>query len=214
MSEPIRAQRRSEIRLTESAYDPRLGRLSRSRVSWGAVLSGVFVALAVQLLINQVMVWAKFGLGKVLAPTDIASHTTGIGLWLALSATIGVLAGCVVASWVAGSRDGANGLLHGASVWGLTVVGSLILSATGFAAIMGFGITPHTVVSYFGLTGSAGAGLTGVVRTLSGWYLVQVFASMVFGLGGGYIAASRGRTGVAETAANDEADRYEERRAA
>ena len=79
---------------------------------------------------------------------------------------------------------------------------------------MGFGITPHTVVSYFGLTGSAGAGLTGVVRTLSGWYLVQVFASMVFGLGGGYIAASRGRTGVAETAANDEADRYEERRAA
>ena len=211
MSEPIRAQRRSEIRLAESAYGPQVGRLSRSRVSWGAVLSGVFVALAVQLLINQVMVWAKFGLGKVLAPTDIAAHTTGIGLWLALSATIGVVAGCIVASRVAGSRDGANGLLHGASVWGLTVVASLVLSATGVAAIMGFGVTPHTIVSYFGLTGSAGAGLTGVVRTLSGWFLLQVFASMVFGLGGGYIAASRGRAGAAETI---EEERYEERRAA
>ena len=211
MSEPIRAQRRSEIRLAESAYGPQVGRLSRSRVSWGAVLSGVFVALAVQLLINQVMVWAKFGLGKVLAPTDIAAHTTGIGLWLALSATIGVVAGCIVASRVAGSRDGANGLLHGASVWGLTVVASLVLSATGVAAIMGFGVTPHTIVSYFGLTGSAGAGLTGVVRTLSGWFLLQVFASMVFGLGGGYIAASRGRAGAAETI---EEERHEERRAA
>jgi hypothetical protein len=213
MSEPIRAQRRSEIRLAESAYGPQVGRLSRSRVSWGAVLSGVFVALAVQLLINQVMVWAKFGLGKVLAPTDIAAHTTGIGLWLALSATIGVVAGCMVASRVAGSRDGANGLLHGASVWGLTVVASLVLSATGVAAIMGFGVTPHTIVSYFGLTGSAGAGLTGVVRTLSGWFLLQVFASMVFGLGGGYIAASRSRAG-AETAAIEEEERYEERRVA
>jgi hypothetical protein len=213
MSEPIRAQRRSEIGLAESTYGPRLGRLSHSRVSWGAVLSGVFVALAVQLLINQIMVWAKFGLGKVLAPTDIASHTTGIGLWLALSATIGVFAGCMVASRVAGSRDGANGLLHGASVWGFTVVGSLILSATGFAALMGFGITPHTIVSYFGLTGSAGAGLSGVVRTLSGWFLLQVFASMVFGLGGGYIAASGGRAGVAETTVEEE-ERYEERRAA
>ena len=213
MSEPIRAQRRSEVRLAESTYGPHLGRLSRSRVSWGAVLSGVFVAIAVQLLINQVMVWAKFGLGKVLAPADIAAHTTGIGLWLALSATIGVLAGCVVASRVAGSRDGANGLLHGTSVWALTVVGSLVLSATGVAAIMGFGVTPHTIVSYFGLTGSAGAGLSGVVRTLSGWFLLQVFASMVFGLGGGYIAAFRSRAG-AEAAAIEEDKRYEERRAA
>ena len=119
----------------------------------------------------------------------------------------------MVASRVAGSRDGANGLLHGTSVWALTVVGSLVLSATGVAAIMGFGVTPHTIVSYFGLTGSAGAGLSGVVRTLSGWFLLQVFASMVFGLGGGYIAASRSRAG-AETDAIEEDERYDERRAA
>ena len=84
--------------------------------------------------------------------------------------------------------------------WHSNQVRELVLSATGVAAIMGFGVTPHTIVSYFGLTGSAGAGLSGVVRTLSGWFLLQVFASMVFGLGGGYIAASRSRAG-AETAA-------------
>jgi hypothetical protein len=210
MSEPIRTRRTSEIRLAEGSYGPDLGRLSRSRVGWGAVLSGLFVAMAVQLLINQIMVWANFGLGKVLAPGAIASHTTSIGLWLALSAIAGVLAGSVVASRVAGSRSGASGLLHGATVWGLTVVSSVILSAAGVAGIMGFGLTPHTIASYFGLSGSAAAGLGGVIRTLSGWFLLQVFASMMFGLGGGYWAARRGV--AAEPTVSEE--EYEERRAA
>jgi hypothetical protein len=213
MSEPIKAQRRSEIRLAESNYAPRLGRLSRSRVSWGAILSGLFVATAVQLLINQIMVWADFGLGKVPNAGAIASHTTAIGLWLALSASVGVLVGSMVASRVAGSGDGMNGLLHGASVWGLAVVLSVFLSATGVAGIMGFGITPHTIVSYFGLSGSAGAALGGVVRTLSGWFLLGVFASLLSGLGGGYLAAARGRAAAIEPAALEDED-YEERRVA
>jgi hypothetical protein len=211
MSEPIRTRRTSEIRLAEGGYGPRLDRLSRSRVSWGAVLSGLFVAMAVQLLINQIMVWANFGLGKVLTPGAITSHTTAIGLWLALSATTGVLAGSMVAARVAGSKGWASGILHGATVWGLTVVLSVFLSAAGVAGIMGFGITPHTIVSYFGLSGSAGAGLGSVVRTLSGWFLLQVFASLLFGLGGGYLAARRGAAAAEPTVIEEE---YEEHRAA
>ena len=211
MSEPIRTRRTSEMRLTEGGYGARLG-LSRSRVSWGAALSGLFVALSVQLLINQVMVWGNFGLGKVLAPGDIASHTTAIGLWLALSAAIGVLAGSMVASRVASARGAGSGLLHGATVWGLTVVLSVFLSTIGVAAIMGFGITPHTIVSYFGLTGTAGAGLGIVIRHLSGWFLLQVVASLVLGLGGGYAAARRGAAAIEPAVVEEE--QYETRRAA
>jgi hypothetical protein len=211
MSEPIRTRRTSEIRLAEGTYGAPHG-LSRSRVSWGAALSGLFVALSVQLLINQIMVWGNFGLGKVLAPGDIASHTTAIGLWLALSAAVGVLAGSIVASRVANARGSGSGLLHGATVWGLTVVSSVFFSTIGAAAIMGFGITPHTIASYFGPSGTAGAGLGSVIRNLSGWFLVQVVASLVLGMGGGFAAARRGTAAIEPSMVEDE--EYEARRAA
>ena len=123
-----------------------------------------------------------------------------------------MFAGSIVASRVASARGGGSGLLHGATVWGLTVVLSVFLSTIGVAAIMGFGITPHTIVSYFGLSGTAGAGLGSVVRTLSGWFLLQVVASLVFGLGGGFAAARRGAAAIEPSVVEEE--EYEARRAA
>lgn len=189
-----------------------MSRSSQSRVSWGAVLSGFFVATTVQLLIAQIMVWAKFGLGKVAAPTDVASHTTAIGLWLTLSAAVGIAIGSALASRIASSRGAANGMMHGASVWGLTTVASIVFNVTGLAALMGFGITPHSIVSYFGLTGSSSAGLVGATRTLSGWFLLELGVSLIFSLAGGYFAAIRGRVAVGEPVVVEE--EYEERRVA
>jgi hypothetical protein len=191
---------------------PSVGRISQSRVSWGAVLSGFFVAMTVQLLITQIMVWAKFGLGKVAAPTDVASHTTAIGLWLTLSAAIGIVVGSVLASRIATSRGVANGMMHGISVWGLTAFGSIVANVTGLAALMGFGITPHSIVSYFGLTGTSSTGLAGATRTLSGWFVLELGVSFIFALAGGYAASMRGRAAVGETVVTQE--EHEERRVA
>jgi hypothetical protein len=175
------------------------------------VLSGLFVAVAVQMLVNQIMIWGKFGLSKALTPAAISSHTTAIGLWLTLSATVGIFVGSLVATTIAGSSSRENGVLHGASVWGLTVVVSVFLTALGVAGIMGFGITPHSIVSYYGLTGSAAGSLAGATHALSGWFLLELFVSAIFGLGGGSLILRRRAAAAIEPAVTEEEYREERR---
>jgi len=216
MTEPVRTRRTSDIGPVDrdvygSDNTVDVGRSRVSRVSWAAIAAGTAVSLGIMLLINQIQVWAGFGLGNVVVPGDLANNTTSAGLWISLSVFLGVFAGSLVAAWAAGSRIGINGVWHGLAVWGTSVTIGLILSTVGIAPIVGFGITPHSIVAYFGLTGSAGPAITSLIDNMSGWFLLQLAVGLVAAVAGG-MAGARGRVAMLESASTTE--EYHERRAA
>jgi hypothetical protein len=105
----------------------------RSRLSWGAILAGVVIALLTQLFLN--LIGMGFGAAS-LAPlsgggASATAVSTGAGIWFAISTILSALAGGYAAARFAGAPDESNGGWHGLTTWGLTalVLGYLVGSA-------------------------------------------------------------------------------------
>ena len=130
------------------------------RVSWGAILTGVVVALAAQVLLA--MLGAGIGLAS-LEPTQVgdnpAASGMGIGaaVWWALSGILAAGAGGWVAARLAGVPSRQIGLLHGLAVWAVaTLVVLYLLSSTATALVGGaFNVVGRTLSGVGGAAGSA-----------------------------------------------------------
>jgi hypothetical protein len=138
------------------------------RVSWGAILTGVVVALATQVLL------AMLGLGIGLSgiePTQVgdnpAASSMGIGaaVWWALSGILAALAGGWVAARLAGVPSRQIGLLHGLATWAVaTLVVLWLLSGTASAIVGGaFNVVGRTLS---GVGGAAGGAVSSVAQGL------------------------------------------------
>lgn len=90
---------------------------SRSRMSWGAVVAGTAVAIAVSLLLN--IFGVAFGVGLF--------H--GAGVWVVFSTLIAMAIGGYVAGRLAGTFSHLDSELHGLTVWAFTVLLSAFLIA-------------------------------------------------------------------------------------
>lgn len=100
------------------------------RISWGAVIAGGVVAVAIGALLNL--------LGLAVGATTLDPGTPGDspsasllakagGLWLLLANLIGLGIGGWVAARLSGTSDDTDGLLHGLSVWALGFLLSAVL---------------------------------------------------------------------------------------
>ncbi|MGG5823348.1 hypothetical protein [Falsiroseomonas sp. HW251] len=100
------------------------------RISWGAVIAGGVVAVAIGALLNL--------LGLAVGATTIDPATPGDtpsasllakagGLWLLLANLIGLGIGGWVAARLSGTSDDTDGLLHGLAVWALGFLLSAVL---------------------------------------------------------------------------------------
>jgi hypothetical protein len=109
------------------------------KVSWGAVVAGVFLALAVQFLINLLGV----GIGAAVLdattndnPSASAFSITG-GIWFVLSGIIASFAGGYLASRLSGRSSRSTGSYHGLTMWAVTTVVILYLLTTSIGALIG-----------------------------------------------------------------------------
>ena len=117
-----------------------------NKISWGAVLAGVVVALVTQLVLNML------GIGIGAATLDpgagenpsAQSFSIGAGIWFALSGIIASLAGGYAAGRLAGKPKESTAGWHGLTAWALT-----------------------TLVIFYLLTSTVGGILGGAYRTLS-----------------------------------------------
>ena len=117
-----------------------------NRVSWGAVLAGVVVALVTQLLLNLL------GVGIGAATLDAtgndnpaaSSFSIGAGIWWTLSGVIASFAGAYAAGRLCGKPKENTAAWHGLTSWALT-----------------------TLVIFYLLTSTAGGLLGGALSTLS-----------------------------------------------
>jgi hypothetical protein len=110
-----------------------------NRVSWGAVIAGVVIALVVQLILNLLGI----GLGAASfdpATTDNPSATTfsiGAGIWWGVSGILAALAGGYAAGRLAGQPKESTGAWHGLTAWALTTLLIFYLLTTTVGSIVG-----------------------------------------------------------------------------
>jgi len=120
-----------------------------NRISWGAVLAGVVVALVTQLVLNLL------GIGLGAATLDPAggaadnpsasTFSIGAGIWFAVSGILASLAGGYAAGRLSGKPKESTAGWHGLTTWALT-----------------------TLVVFYLLTSAVGGILGGAYRTLTG----------------------------------------------
>jgi hypothetical protein len=101
----------------------------RHRISWGAIIAGALVAIAIGTALNVL----GFAIG--IANVDAQAHDTpdastfGIvgSIWLLVSNLLGLALGGYTAARLSGTSDNADATLHGASVWALAFLISAVL---------------------------------------------------------------------------------------
>ena len=129
-----------------------------NRVSWGAVLAGCIVALAIQLVLNLI------GIGIGAANFDPASSgnpsattfSVSAGIWWALSGILAALLGGYTAGRLAGQPKESSGAWHGFTSWALTTLVVFYLLGSTVGSVIG------------GAFSALGSTASGVAQTLGG----------------------------------------------
>src|SRR5918995_2038608 len=138
------------------------------RVSWGAIIAGVVVALAIQLLL------AMLGAGVGLATIEPAQQgdnpsTTSMGIgaaiWWALSGIVAAFAGGWVAAHLSGVPSREAGMLHGVATWAAaTLVVLYLLSSTASSIVGGaFNVVGQTLSGVGSAAGGAVSAAAGQI---------------------------------------------------
>ena len=110
-----------------------------NRVSWGAVLAGVMVALVTQLILNLIGI----GIGAASFDPSSSSNPSGshfsiaAGIWWALSGMLAALAGGYTAGRLSGQPTQTSGPWHGLTAWAVTTLLVFYLLSTSVGAIVG-----------------------------------------------------------------------------
>jgi hypothetical protein len=110
-----------------------------NKVSWGAVLAGVVVALVTQLILNML------GIGIGAATLDPAtgdnpsatSFSIGAGIWWTLSGILAALVGGYAAGRLAGKPKESTAGWHGLTTWALTTLVIFYLLTSTVGGILG-----------------------------------------------------------------------------
>ncbi len=109
------------------------------RISWGAILAGVVVALVIQLAFNALGLSVGATAVEPLTNQGPSIPEFGVGLvvWMAASALISLFLGGYVAGRMAGTIDNHEGIIHGVIVWAVVVLFSVYLLTTTVGNILG-----------------------------------------------------------------------------
>ena len=145
------------------------------RVSWGAILTGVVVALAVQVLLA--MLGAGIGLATI-EPTQQGDNpsATGMGIgaaiWWALSGIIAAFLGGWVASRLAGQPSREAGMLHGLAAWAVATLVVLYLVSSAAGSLIGgaFNVAGRTVS---GVGSAAGGAVSAAAEQVNPLEMIQ-----------------------------------------
>jgi hypothetical protein len=121
----------------------------RRRISWGAVIAGAIIVIAVHVSLSLL------GIGIGLSTVDPAAGDTpqsvsmgvGAGIWWVISNLIGLVIGGYVAARLSGAPARADGIIHGVLVWAVTLLITVYLLTTSIGSIVGgaFNVVGNTI---------------------------------------------------------------------
>lgn len=107
---------------------------SYDRVRWGAILAGLFAALATLVVLS--VLGLAIGLSSYDAGDPLGSFGMGAGIGGIITALLAFLIGGWVAASTAGARGRSNGILNGAMVWVVAVPLILYLLGSGLGSLV------------------------------------------------------------------------------
>ncbi|WP_206455627.1 hypothetical protein [Aurantimonas marina] len=147
----------NEIRRERSAVVATDG---RRRISWGAIIAGALLALAIQFMLGLL------GLGIGLATIDPQgaesfdpnSFASVGGLWTIAVVLIGLFVGAYAAGRLSGSLTRIDAILHGVVTWATSTLFVVFLLTTGASAVVG---------AAFGVIGGSIQGLSAAAATVA-----------------------------------------------
>jgi hypothetical protein len=107
---------------------------------WGAIIAGWLVAVGIAFLLYV----GGLAMGvTAFDPGDVEATAKGVGMgtaaWLILTWVVSLLIGGMFASWFDGRNDETTGVMHGITVWGLSIAASGLLLALGMGGAIGGG---------------------------------------------------------------------------
>ena len=102
-------------------------------IRWGAVLAGVAVGVAVQLVLTLLGIASGLSLSSVSAAGGPA---TGALVWAGLSLLIAAVIGTYVAGRMSGLKRKTDGLLHGAVTWAVTTLLFVFLATSASGSLL------------------------------------------------------------------------------
>ena len=123
-----------------------------NRISWGAVLAGVVVALVTQLVLNMIGVGVGAATLHPMSGDNPEASTFSIGaaIWWTISGIIAAFAGGYAAGRLAGRPKESTAGWHGLTAWALTTLVVFYLVTTTVGSLIG---------GVFGTISSAAGGL-------------------------------------------------------
>jgi hypothetical protein len=112
---------------------------SVKRISWSAILAGVTVAVAAQLVLSLLAAGVGLGLVDTTAgdTPGVGQLGLGAGLWWLASNLFALAAGGYTAAWLAGNTLRFDGVLHGIVTWGVTLLLTFYLMTTALGTLIG-----------------------------------------------------------------------------
>lgn len=109
-----------------------------SRLSWSAVFAGVFIAIAVQLLLS--LLGLSIGFGSI-NPLEEAKPFSGLGtgalIWWIITVLISLFSGGWVAGWLSNQTQKTDLILHGLITWCLFTFLNLYIVALSVSKVAG-----------------------------------------------------------------------------
>lgn len=102
------------------------------RLSWGAIVAGLVIALMLQVVLS--LLGLAIGLSTWSPGEGIPALNTTAGVWASLSALISLGIGGIATGRLAGVVTKGDGALHGVVLWGLTMLLGfwLVINGAGF----------------------------------------------------------------------------------
>jgi hypothetical protein len=108
------------------------------RVSWGAILAGLFVTLVMQVMFT--LLGAAIGLASVdqlRQSSSGKSFAIGSGIWMLLTALFSIWIGACVSGRLCGGPGRTDGLIHGTVTWSVSTCATMLFLATATTALPG-----------------------------------------------------------------------------
>ncbi|OWK69869.1 hypothetical protein [Pedobacter sp. AJM] len=109
-----------------------------SRLSWSAIISGVFIAIAIQLLLS--LLGLSIGMGSI-DPLEEAKPFSGLGtgalIWWIVTMLISLFTGGWVAGWFSNHVQKTDLVLHGILTWCLLTFLNLYLITSSVGKVVG-----------------------------------------------------------------------------
>jgi hypothetical protein len=132
-----------------------------NRISWGAVVAGVVMALVTQLLLNMLGIGVGVATLNPSGADNPAASTFSIaaGIWYALSGIIAAFVGGYLAGRLSGRPKESTAGWHGLTAWALTTLVIFYLLTTTVGSLIG-GVfsTVSSAVGGLGRTAATAAG--------------------------------------------------------